>query len=1234
MARSTSMQLYHLTLQSPKGVNCCVFGSFSQPKKQEVVLAHGTTIELLRIQDGMFKSIHEVDTFSTVRSLIPFRLTGGNTDHLVVGSDSGRIAILKFDGVARRFRKVHVETFGKTGCRRVVPGQMLATDPKGRAIMIASLEKQKLVYVMNRDASNRLTISSPLEAHKGQTICFDVCGIDCGFENPTFACIEVDYADVDIDSTGEAMQDLEKMLTYYELDLGLNNVVRKWSEPIDRASNMLVPIPRSKNPPLPGGVLVCAENKIIYRDENHAAVECLIPRRRSGGGDKVLIVSHSAHKQKGMFFVLLQSEFGDIYKVTLDATEKKVRSIKLTYFDTIPTCRSMCITKQGFLVATSEFSNHYLYQFRGLGDEDGATVARSEDLTRGGGRKRRLGANAQSRQTDATRYFVPRALKNLALVDEIDSLSPMTDMAVKNLTNEESAQIYALCGQGPRSSLRILRHGLDVSEIASSKLPGKPVAIWTIEDEVSIDRDRYIVVSFAKKTIVLSIGDTVEQVNDSGIDGSVPTIGTCRMEGGTILQVHETGLRRISSDGRVMEWPAPGKRKIVKVAYNKRQVVVALQEGLIHYFEIDETGDLTEIQNETLKYEISSLDIGRVPSGLARAPFFVVGSYDGSVRIFSLEPRRVFSELGDKVCDGPVRDVRVANLANAESDNASGGATTIHLFVGLNNGVLVRMTVDARTGKILNKPHERYLGTRAVSLFTVRAVGGGDAVIALSSRPWLCYKNNHMRVAITPYFDRMLEYAAPFSSEQCASGVVAVAGSDLLILHPNKLEGMFKQIAIPLRYTPRKIVDIPGSSTVVVIEADHNALSETKKAEMLLRDATSATKNDGGSDEKEEEDTLANEAQIGAPRPNTAGKWASCVHLINAATAKAESVLELPDNEAALSLCTCAFRDRNETFVCVGTAKDLTLHPRKMTCGFIHVYRVINKTDPSSTYASRCLQLLHKTEVEEMPYALCEFRGRLLVGVGRVLRMYDLGKRKLLRKCEHRQLPRMITSVHTTGDRIYVGDVNHGFVFLKYHNASNEFAIFADDIVPRFMTRAVHLDYNTMMGSDKFGNVFASRVPDNCDDSVQNPSGGHVLWQTGRASSALSKLDTVLNFHCGEVVTSLQKTSFVPGGTEVVVAGGIMGSVRAFVPLKARSDYDFFFHLEMYMRNEKLSLTGRDHLSFRSAFNPAKATIDGDLCECFLALPEARQKHIASEIGGRPVSEIVKKLESMRNSVL
>ena len=61
------------------------------------------------------------------------------------------------------------------------------------SLCLAAVEKQKLVYILNRDASARLTISSPLEAHKSHTIVFNIVGVDVGFENPMFATLELDY---------------------------------------------------------------------------------------------------------------------------------------------------------------------------------------------------------------------------------------------------------------------------------------------------------------------------------------------------------------------------------------------------------------------------------------------------------------------------------------------------------------------------------------------------------------------------------------------------------------------------------------------------------------------------------------------------------------------------------------------------------------------------------------------------------------------------------------------------------------------------------------------------------------------------------------------------------------------------------------------------------------------------------------------------------------------------------
>ena len=54
---------------------------------------------------------------------------------------------------------------------------------------------------------------------------------------------------------------------------------------------------------------------------------------------------------------------------------------------------------------------------------------------------------------------------------------------------------------------------------------------------------------------------------------------------------------------------------------------------------------------------------------------------------------------------------------------------------------------------------------------------------------------------------------------------------------------------------------------------------------------------------------------------------------------------------------------------------------RKFSQGFIHTFIYDNKT----------LKLKHSTPIDEIPYALAAWRGRLLVGAGCNLRVYEMG---------------------------------------------------------------------------------------------------------------------------------------------------------------------------------------------------------------------------------------------------
>ncbi len=40
--------------------------------------------------------------------------------------------------------------------------------------------------------------------------------------------------------------------------------------------------------------------------------------------------------------------------------------------------------------------------------------------------------------------------------------------------------------------------------------------------------------------------------------------------------------------------------------------------------------------------------------------------------------------------------------------------------------------------------------------------------------------------------------------------------------------------------------------------------------------------------------------------------------------------------------------------------------------------------------------------MDDVPVAMEPFQGRLLVGVGKLLRIYDIGRKKMLRKCENK----------------------------------------------------------------------------------------------------------------------------------------------------------------------------------------------------------------------------------------
>ena len=171
----------------------------------------------------------------------------------------------------------------------------------------------------------------------------------------------------------------------------------------------------------------------------------------------------------------------------------------------------------------------------------------------------------------------------------------------------------------------------------------------------------------------------------------------------------------------------------------------------------------------------------------------------------------------------------------------------------------------------------------------------------------------------------------------------------------------------------------------------------------------------------------------------------------------------------------------------------------------IHVYRLLGDT----------LQLLHRTEIEDIPMCMIEFQGRLLVGIGRWLRMYDLGKRKLLKKCENKTFPAAAVRLQVSGDRIFVGDMMESVFFVKFRRQENAMVIFADEPATRFVTSMCVVDHSTIAAVDKFGNVFTVRVSEDVIEDVEIGNSTTLLWEQGALSGAPNKLENLTHYYLG-----------------------------------------------------------------------------------------------------------------------
>jgi len=130
---SPELKLLDLTLKNASAIQSSTMGEFTTAGTQEILLVRpGGAIEVYKIESSdtpkddqddeeeeeeesrtWLKMIMRVETRSVIRSMEIVRLAGEKRDLVIIGSDSGNVSVLDFQGGKAKI--LHCPTFGKTG---------------------------------------------------------------------------------------------------------------------------------------------------------------------------------------------------------------------------------------------------------------------------------------------------------------------------------------------------------------------------------------------------------------------------------------------------------------------------------------------------------------------------------------------------------------------------------------------------------------------------------------------------------------------------------------------------------------------------------------------------------------------------------------------------------------------------------------------------------------------------------------------------------------------------------------------------------------------------------------------------------------------------------------------------------------------------------------------------------------------------------------------------------------
>ncbi|RHY28438.1 hypothetical protein DYB32_005979 [Aphanomyces invadans] len=883
-----------------------------------------------------------------------------------------------------------------------------------------------------------------------------------------------------------------------------------WSQNnVEAGASLLIPVPSPF-----GGVLIVSQQMIVYHNGNTCHAIDMQPT----------VIQVYGQVDKGGSRFLLADQFGLLQVVVLQHTGKDVTGISLDVLGETSIASTLSYLDNGVVFVGSSFGDSQLVKLHPTRD--------------------------------------PTTNSYLEVLDSYTNVGPIVDFVVMDLDRQGQGQIVACSGAYKDGSLRIIRNGIGINELAGTDLPGIK-GMWPLRPSFAAEQDTLLVQSFVNEVRVLgfaTVDNDVELAEQEvpGLANSKTLI--CRnVVGDHWLQVTEREIRLISAATLqcAASWSPSASQRITVAAANPTQVIVALSGGVLVYFEIaGQANSLVQKAQTKLAHEIACLDITPLVGDTKPAPDThwetqalattrcVVGLWsDLSVSLYHLPDLRLETTvlLGGDVLPRSLLSIRFHDQP--------------YVLVGMGDGTLYTyvLDMDASTAAVtLTNKKKISLGAQPILLSAFRSKDVTH-VFAASDRPTVLY-SQHGKLLFSNVNVKQVNAMCSFNSAALPDCLALASAEDLTIGTIDNIQKLHVQ-TVPLHEWPRRLAHDPISHTLAVctvkysLDADNNHVDEMEVSFVRLLDDQSF-------------DTLHS--------------------------------YRLDPFESACSIVHLTF-DGHPYYV-VGTAyvHEEENEPHQ---GRILVLSVVQAK----------LVLVAEKEVKGAVYCLNAFQGKLLAGINSKTTLFKWSEnaedadKELVAECGHHGHT-LVLYMESRGDFVAIGDLMKSISLLNYKALDGSLEEIAKDLNSNWMTAVEILDDDHIIGSETDFNLFC----------VERQSGATT-------DEERSRLDCISEYHVGEFVNRFRHGSLVMQGMSAtstqrspILFGTVSGMIGCILPLD-NTQYAFLRRVEAALNHVIKGIGGLQHKEWRMyeskrTVSEARGFIDGDLIEGYLDLTKPHQQ--------------------------